>query len=126
MEEENHNDVTDIVDDPRFVRGVTLFNEGEFLEASDLFEELFFEGVNDEPEFVRIFLQFSVGIFHAQTSQRRPAIERIEEGLRLVDETRDDHGIDLASLAAGMRAAARQIRDQSRPAWPTISRKSIR
>lgn len=98
-----------------------LFNEGEYLEASDLFEELFFEGVDDEPDFIRIFLQFSVGIYHAQVSQRRPAVERIDEGLRLVAANVDDHGIDLATLAKGMRAGANQIRENVRPEWPKIS-----
>jgi hypothetical protein len=39
----------DITADPRFIRGVALFNAGDDLEASDLFEDLFFEGVRDEP-----------------------------------------------------------------------------
>jgi len=111
----------DITEDPRFLRGVELFNEGEALEASDFFEELFFEGVRDEPEFVRIFLQFSVGIHHAEMSQWRPAIERIEEGLRLVALGPEGRGIDLASLASGMRAGIVQLRRKERPVWPRIS-----
>jgi predicted metal-dependent hydrolase len=111
----------EITADPRFVRGVSLFNEGEYLEASDLFEDLFFEGVRDEPEFVRIFLQFSVGIYHAQTGQLRPAVERIEEGLRLVGSNCEDHGIDLHALASGMRAGVRNLRRKSKPEWPKIS-----
>ena len=114
-----------ITSDPRFVRGVALFNEGEYLEASDCFEELFFEGIRDEPEFVRIFLQFSVGIHHAQMGQRRPACERIDEGLRVVASSADDYGIDLAALADGRRAGANAIRDQKRPVWPRIHGKPI-
>lgn len=110
----------DITADPRFVRGVSLFNDGECLEASDLFEDLFFEGVRDEPDFVRIFLQFSVGIYHAQTGQWRPAVERIEEGLRLVESNGDDHGIDLLALANGMRIGARNLRRKIKPEWPKI------
>src|SRR6267378_8323088 len=97
----------DITADPRFVRGVSLFNDGECLEASDCFEELFFEGVRDEPDFIRIFLQFSVGIFHAQTGQWRPAVERIEEGLRLVASSQNDRGIELTALADGMKVGVR-------------------
>jgi hypothetical protein len=115
----------DITSDPRFLRGVSLFNEGEYLEASDFFEELFFEGVRDEPDFLRIFLQFSVGIHHAEMGHRRPAIERIGEGLRLVTANVDDHGIDLAALANGMRAGARQIRDELRPDWPRIEKRKM-
>ena len=112
----------EITADPRFVRGVSLFNEGEYLEASDLFEDLFFEGVRDEPEFVRIFLQFSVGIYHAQTGQLRPAVERIEEGLRLVGSNCEDHGIDLRALASGMRSGVRDLRRKIKPEWPRIEK----
>lgn len=110
----------ELIDDPRFIRGIALFNDGEYLEASDLFEELFFEGVRDEPDFIRIFLQFSVGIHHAETGQWRPAVERIEEGLLLVALNQDDRGIDLAALANQMKEGVRSIRGKSKPVWPTI------
>jgi tetratricopeptide (TPR) repeat protein len=106
--------------DPRFIRGVALFNDGEYLEASDCFEELFFEGVRDEPDFLRIFLQFSVGIHHAQTGQWRPAVERIEEGLRLVSSNENNRGVDLAGLAAGMKNGVRSLREKRKPVWPKI------
>jgi predicted metal-dependent hydrolase len=111
----------ELIDDPRFIRGIALFNEGEYLEASDCFEELFFEGNLDEPDFIRIFLQFSVGIYHAQMGQWRPAVERIEEGLLLVASNQDDRGIDLAALAEQMKAGVRSVRDKSKPVWPAIA-----
>ena len=114
----------ELIDDPRFQRGIALFNEGEYLEASDLFEELFFEGVRDEPDFIRIFLQFSVGIHHAQTGQWRPAVERIEEGISLVASNQNDRGIDLVALAAGMRDGARSVRERGKAAWPAIATNS--
>jgi hypothetical protein len=110
------------MDDPRFVRGVELFNAGEYLDAGDCFEEVFFEGVRDEPDFIRIFLQFSVGIHHAEMQQRRPAIERIEEGLRLVRANRNDRGYDLAALGRGMTEVVRALRANARPVWPRIER----
>jgi predicted metal-dependent hydrolase len=110
----------ELIDDPRFIRGVTVFNEGEYLEASDCFEELFFEGVRDEPDFIRIFLQFSVGIHHAEFGQWRPAVERIEEGLLLVAQNQNDRGIDLVALAVGMKGGVRSVRERSKPVWPTI------
>jgi predicted metal-dependent hydrolase len=110
----------ELSDDPRFLRGVALFNEGEYLEASDCFEELFFEGVRDEPDFIRILLQFSVGIYHAECGQWRPAVERIEEGLLLVASNKDDRGIDLVALAAGMKEGSRSVRNKCKPVWPMI------
>ena len=113
------NDI-ELTEDPRFLRGIALFNDGDYLEASDCFEELFFEGVRDEPDFIRIFLQFSVGIFHAQTGQWRPAVERIEEGLRLVTTNQNDRHFDLVALAIAMKAGAKALREKSTPSWPAI------
>jgi predicted metal-dependent hydrolase len=114
----------ELTDDPRFVRGIALFNDGDYLEASDCFEELFFEGNRDEPDFIRIFLQFSVGIFHAQTGQWRPAVERIAEGLRLVTINENDRGFDLLALATSMSAAAKALRENGKPLWPQIAFRS--
>lgn len=111
----------ELTDDPRFLRGIALFNDGDFLEASDCFEELFFEGIRDEPDFIRIFLQFSVGIFHAQTGQWRPAVERIEEGLRLVAANENDRGFDLLALSASMAAGVATLREKGKPVWPQIA-----
>ncbi|MGA8809171.1 MAG: DUF309 domain-containing protein [Thermoanaerobaculia bacterium] len=111
----------ELTDDPRFLRGIALFNDRDYLEASDCFEELFFEGVRDEPDFIRIFLQFSVGIFHAQTGQWRPAVERIEEGLRLVASNVNDRGLDLFALAGGMRIGATALREKQIASWPRIA-----
>ena len=76
--------------------------------------------MRDEPDFVRIFLQFSVGIYHAETGQLRPAVERTEEGLRLVASNGDDHGIDLLALARGMRVGVQNLRRKIKPQWPKI------
>jgi uncharacterized protein len=111
----------ELTDDPRFLRGIALFNDRDYLEASDLFEELFFEGNLDEPDFIRIFLQFSVGIFHAQTGQWRPAVERIEEGLRLVAANQNDRGFDLVALAAGMKTGVEALRKKQIASWPQIA-----
>jgi hypothetical protein len=110
----------ELTDDPRFIRGIALFNDGDYLEARDCFEELFFEGVRDEPDFIRIFLQFSVGIFHAQTGQWRPAVERIEEGLRLVAANSNDRGFDLFALATGMKSGVEALRHGREVGWPTL------
>jgi predicted metal-dependent hydrolase len=111
----------ELTEDPRFVRGIALFNDGDYLEASDCFEELFFEGVRDEPDFIRIFLQFSVGIFHAQTGQWRPAVERIEEGLRLAAANENDRGFDLAALADEMKTGVIALRENRIASWPRIA-----
>ena len=75
-----------IEDDPRFADAITLFNSGDYFEASDIFEELFFEAVRDEVPVARALLQASVGLLHAERGQKQSAIGRLEEakqGLRV-------------------------------------------
>ncbi len=109
--------------DPRFAAAVGQFNRGEYAEASDLFEDLFFEAAGDELEFARTFLQVSVGFLHADQGQRRPAIERLEEGIRAIDRVKNDRGMDLAALRHDVVAAIEAIRLGRSFDSPTITRK---
>jgi len=84
----------DIEDDPRFLQGIELLNMEEYFEASDFFEELFFESVGDEVDFIRFFLQLSVGLLHAERHQWRAAGERLREGILALDRVKDTRGID--------------------------------
>lgn len=81
--------------DPRFAAALRHFDDGDWLEASDLFEELFFEAVRDEVPLVRVLLQISTGMHHLARGQRNAARERIEEGLRAIAEVGDARGVDL-------------------------------
>ena len=85
-------------DDPRFHTALRHFAEGDWLEASDLFEELFFEAVRDEVPLVRALLQVSTGMHHLSRGQRRAARERLEEGLRVIETVTNARGVDLDAL----------------------------
>ncbi|HYC58350.1 MAG TPA: DUF309 domain-containing protein [Thermoanaerobaculia bacterium] len=82
-------------DDPRFAEALRHFDACEWLEASDLFEELFFEAVRDEVPLVRVLLQISTGMHHLARGQRNAARERIEEGLRTMGDVGDSRGVDM-------------------------------
>jgi hypothetical protein len=69
--------------------------EADWLEASDLFEELFFEAVRDELPLVRVLLQISTGMHHIARGQRRAARERLEEGVRAMALVTNRFGVDL-------------------------------
>ena len=107
-------------DDPRFLAAVAQFNAGEFYEAGDGFEELFFEAVRDELEFVRVMLQVSVGAYHADTGQRRPAIERLEEALLAIDRVTNDRGYDLGRLREDIKLLMKEIRAGRVTKWPRV------
>jgi hypothetical protein len=111
-----------IAADPRFLRGVDLFNAGEYFDASEEFEELFFEAVRDEVEFVRIFLQVSVGMVHAERRQWRAGVERLEEGVKAIDRTANQRGYDLARLRSATLQAIEQLRSGRRADPYTILR----
>ena len=110
--------------DPRFHLASDHVNRGEFAEAGDLFEELFFEAAGDELEFARTFLQVSVGFLHADQGQRRPAIERLGEGILAIDRVTDARGFDLAALRRDVAGVIESIREGRRFAFPSIARTS--
>lgn len=113
----------ELENDPRFLAAVAQFNAGEFYEAGDGFEELFFEAVRDEVELVRTLLQVSVGAYHADTGQRRPAVERLEEALLAIDRVTNDRGYDLVRLRGDVRVLMREIRAGKVVNWPRVRRR---
>lgn len=94
--------------DPRFHEALRHFAAGDWLEASDLFEELFFEAVRDEVPLVRALLQVSTGLHHIGRGQRRAAVERLEEGLLAIGEVTNPRGVDLEALRTQARDAIRR------------------
>ena len=92
-------------DDPRFAEARAHFGAGDWLEASDLFEELYFEAVRDEVPLVRVLLQISTGMHHISRGQRRAARERMEEGLRALAEVTNARGVDLKEVERIARTA---------------------
>jgi predicted metal-dependent hydrolase len=110
--------------DPRFHSAVAQFNAGEYEAASDGFEELFFEAVRDEVEFVRAFLQVSTGLHHVERGQRRAAVERLEEGVRAITLVTNDRGFDLQALAREVRRFVPFIARGERTEWPVITKRT--
>ena len=94
-------------DDPRFAAALAHFASGDWLEASDLFEELFFEAVRDEVPLVRVLLQISTGMHHISRGQHRAARERLEEGLRALPEVTNARGVDLNEVERVAKTALR-------------------
>ena len=97
-------------DDPRVAAARAHFADGDWLEASDLFEELFFEAVRDEVPLVRVLLQISTGMHHISRGQRRAAAERLEEGLRALAEVTNARGVDLGEVEKVAREALARLR----------------
>jgi len=116
-----------IAKDPRFLRGVILFNSRDYLDASEEFEDLYFETVSEEREFIRFFMQISVGLHHIERGQRRAAVERLLVGVETLGLISTSRGYDIAGLARQVGEVITLLRlplreGQGDPAvpWPTI------
>lgn len=97
-------------DDPRFRHAVALLNAGEYYDAADAFEDLFFEAVRDEREPVRALMQVAAGMHHIERGQARAAIERLEAALPAIDAVTNEYGIDFPALRAAVVRAVEQLR----------------
>jgi predicted metal-dependent hydrolase len=104
----------DIGDDPRFAAGIAHFNRGDYFDAAESFEDLFFEAVRGELDLARALLQVASGMHHVERGQRRAAIERLEEALEPIDRVEDDRGVDLVALRADVARAIAQLRKGER------------
>jgi hypothetical protein len=97
-------------DDPRFRAAVAQLNAGDYAEAADAFEELFFEAVREEVEPMRALMQVATGMHHIERGSSRAAIERLEEGIAATDRIAGDPGFDVSALRAGVVEAVARLR----------------
>src|SRR5258708_38433762 len=114
----------DIGDDPRFHAGVAAMNAHDYFDASEIFEDLFFEAVRDEVLFARLFLQVAVGAHHPERGQRGAAIDRLVEGLKALDVITNDRGWDLARLGHDLRRLSANVRAAGPWSWPEVGREA--
>ena len=113
-------------EDPRLLAGIAHFNDGDYDLSADAFEELYFEAIRDEVEFIRALMQIATGIHHVERNQFRAAIERLQEAVRAIDAVTNDRGYDFARLRADViallpRIAARSRGERERIEWPKIT-----
>ena len=106
-----------LADDARFAAGLAALEGGDYLEASEVFEELYFEAVREEVAVVRFLLQVSTGLHHVSRGQRRAAVERLEEGLRGAGAVGDGWGVEVGWVCGEVRRAVEAIRRGVRPTF---------
>lgn len=114
----------DIGDDPRFHAGVAAMNAHDYFDASEIFEDLFFEAVREEVAFARLFLQVAVGAHHLERGQRGAAADRLAEGLKALGLITNDRGWDLAKLGDDLRTLISNVRAGEGWTWPEVGRRA--
>jgi predicted metal-dependent hydrolase len=90
---------TATADDPRFARGVALFDQGEWYTAHDVLEDLWHETSDPERRVLQGLIQIAVAQVHLQRGNVRGATILFGEGLgRLSGRADPDLGLDLPRL----------------------------
>ncbi len=96
--------------DPRYARGIELFNECEFFEAHDVWEELWQEYNGDDRSFLQGLIQVAVCLHHFVNGNARGAVKLYHSSrnyLRPYLPTR--YGIDLQRLFEQLEDCCREI-----------------
>ena len=113
--------------DPRFSRGVELFNGGEWYAAHDVLEDLWHETVDPERRSLQGILQVAVAQLHLQRGNRRGATILFGEALgRLQRPGTPDLGLDLEGLCQCVRERLSALQQELDPEICTVPRLCLR
>ena len=105
--------------DPRWLRGVDLFNREEFFEAHEVVEDLWNEADGAAREFLQGFIQAAVALEHHRRGNAK--------GLRSVGTTAARYlgradpragGLDVAALVADLESFRAQAERGEHPPFP--------
>jgi len=105
--------------DPRWTRGVDLFNREEFFEAHEVVEDLWNETAGEEREFLKGFIQAAVALEHHRRGNPK--------GLRSVGETAARYlrradpaagGLDVTALLRDLEEFRARVERGESPPWP--------
>ncbi|MCK6479467.1 MAG: DUF309 domain-containing protein [Planctomycetes bacterium] len=110
-------------DDPRWERGLALFDGEEFFEAHEVVEDLWHETGGPGRDLLKGFIQAAVALEHHRRGNPR--------GLRSVGLTAEallrraapgTGGIDAAGMAADLEAFRAGVERGEEPPWPRVRR----
>jgi hypothetical protein len=105
--------------DPRWTRGVDLFNREEFFEAHEVVEDLWNETFGAEKEFLKGFIQAAVALEHHRRGNPR--------GMRSVGDTAATYlrradpaafGLDVTALLRDLEEFRARVERGESPPWP--------
>ena len=105
--------------DPRWLRGVDLFNGEEFFEAHEVVEDLWNETDGPDREFLKGFIQAAVSLEHHRRGNMK--------GLRSVGTTSEGYlrradpragGLDVTGLVAALSAFRARVESGESPPYP--------
>ena len=103
--------------DPRFQRGVELFNGAAWYEAHDVLEDLWHETADPDRRVLQGLIQIAVAHVHLERENRKGATILLGEGLgRLSGTGLPDFGLDLALLRQRVSQRLEALQQEEDPA----------
>lgn len=85
--------------DPRYLRGIELFNEEKFFEAHEIWEDLWHATRDASEDFIQGLIQLASALHHLQNGNLRGARLLHDSGMELLSPYGDSFmGIDLKTL----------------------------
>jgi predicted metal-dependent hydrolase len=89
------------LDRASYLKGIALFNHGEFFDAHEVFEDVWRAAPEPERKFLQGLIQLAVGFHHFSTGNCLGARSLLERGSRNLAAYSDPHlGVRLAPLLA--------------------------
>ena len=105
-----------VTNDPRFKKGITLFNSSEWYLAHDYFEDLWHETDGQERRTIQGILQIAVAQIHLERGNRNGAIILYGEGLgRLKRFGTPELGLDIKSFCKIVASRLKLLQEGNDP-----------
>jgi len=94
-----------------FLRGLDLFNRGEFFECHEVLEAIWTPARGPERLFLQALIHFAVGFYHHQRDNRLGAERQLRKGLRkLAGYLPEFAGVDTLTLRDRVASLLERIR----------------
>jgi len=95
-----------------YLKGIWLFNEGEFFDCHDELEELWTENRGDERKFIQGLIQAAVGLFHFGNGNLGGARKMYNSAKEKLDPYPSPYmAIDLERFRADLRYSFQELLD---------------
>lgn len=126
--------MADAVDgeDPEFLKGIDLYNHGDYFEAHETWEGVWKDRWDDDKRFVQGLIQVAAAFekykwAETDTQHLRGCLSLIDMGMDKLQHYPDLYwGIRLGDLRRGVVAARAQVVEMSRSGWRFLSVPKLR
>ncbi len=114
--------------DPRFKKGLKLFNEGEFFECHEVIEDLWLETPSDDPcrDLYKGVIQAAAAIYQFERGILSGAIGLYETSTAYLEKYKPEVlGLDVTKLIRGMRRCFKPLENWDRQSEVKLGRNTV-